>query len=134
VVFRFHQRFSFCTIFNNTSISHSNYFVFIHNLFTSIDQRSEVTEGDQSPPEDKVAKKVTFQEDGESTDSKSETERKFYMMEAAKEEAKPNFLVGDEDGFEEIEEKDEFPSGMTNGGLTKQLSDAALMDKRRRLR
>jgi hypothetical protein len=43
-------------------------------------------------------------------------------------------LVGDEDGFEEIEEKDEFPSSMSNGSLTKQLSDAALMDKRRRLR
>lgn len=55
------------------------------------------------------------------------------MMDKAKEEAKPNFLVG-EDEDEEIEDKDEFPSGMSNGVLTKQLSDAALIDKRRRLR
>lgn len=55
------------------------------------------------------------------------------MMEPAKEE-KPNFLVGGEgeDGFEEIEEKDEFP--LQNGILVKQPSDAALLDKRRRLR
>lgn len=57
------------------------------------------------------------------------------MMEATKEEGKPNFMMGGEDGFEEIEEKDEFPSSLSNGGLlTKQLSDAALIDKRRRLR
>lgn len=56
------------------------------------------------------------------------------MMEAPKEEGKPNFLMGGEDGFEDIEEKDEFPSNMSSGGLTKQLSDAALIDKRRRLR
>jgi hypothetical protein len=74
--------------------------------------------------DDKVAKHVTF--------SKAETIRNFYMMEATKEEAKPNFLLGED---EDIEDKDEFPSGMSNGGmLQKQLSDAALMDKRRRLR
>lgn len=57
------------------------------------------------------------------------------MMETTKEEGKPNFMMGGEDGFEEIEEKDEFPSGMSNGGMpTKQLSDAALIEKRRRLR
>lgn len=62
---------------------------------------------------------------------KAETVRNFYMMEASKEE-KPNFVMGGEDGFEDVEEKDEFPT--TNGVLTKQLSDAALIDKRRRLR
>lgn len=41
-------------------------------------------------------------------------------------------MMGGED--EEVEEKDEFPSGMISRGLTKQLSDAALMDKRRQLR
>lgn len=59
------------------------------------------------------------------------------MMEPTKEEGKPNFMMGGEDGFDDIEEKDEFPAGMSmsNGGmLTKQLSDAALIDKRRRLR
>lgn len=55
------------------------------------------------------------------------------MMEAPKEE-KPNFLVGGEDGFDDVEEKDQFPAVMMNGGLTKQLSDAALLDKRKRLR
>lgn len=56
------------------------------------------------------------------------------MMETSKEEGKPNFLMGGEDGFEDVEEKDEFPGPVVNGGLTKQLSDAALMDKRKRLR
>lgn len=57
------------------------------------------------------------------------------MMEGPKEEGKPNFMMGGEDGFEDFEEKDEFPAGVGNGGmLTKQLSDAALIDKRRRLR
>jgi hypothetical protein len=115
------------------AISLSKHFIFIDPCpFT--DQQSEVTEADQLPPEDKVAKKVTFCEDGDLIDNSSETDRNFYMMEAAKEEVKPNFLVGDEDGFEEIEEKDEFPSGISNGALNKQLSDAALIDKRRRLR
>lgn len=53
------------------------------------------------------------------------------MMETAKEEVKPNFLLGED---EDVEEKDEFPSSMENGVLQKQLSDAALIDKRRRLR
>ena len=55
-------------------------------------------------------------------------------METSKEEGKPNFMMGGEDGFEDIEEKDEFPTVMINGGLTKQLSDASLIDKRKRLR
>jgi len=64
--------------------------------------------------------------------SKEETVRNFYMMESTSEE-KPNFLMGGE----EVEDKDEFPtenSTTTNGGLQKQLSDAMLIDKRRRLR
>lgn len=93
------------------------------------DHQSEVTEADQSLSDDKVAKHVTFSEEDS---SKSETIRNFYMMETAKEEVKPNFLLGED---EDIEEKDEFPSSMNNGGmLQKQLSDAALIDKRRRLR
>lgn len=45
---------------------------------------------------------------------------------------KPSFLMGGED---EVEDTDEFPSGNASlAGLTKQLSDAALIDKRRRLR
>lgn len=53
------------------------------------------------------------------------------MMETAKEEVKPNFLLGED---EDIEDKDEFPANISNGVLQKQLSDAALIDKRRRLR
>lgn len=53
------------------------------------------------------------------------------MMDASKEETKPNFLMGGEDGYEDIEEKDELSSMDV---ITKQLSDAALIDKRRRLR
>lgn len=56
------------------------------------------------------------------------------MMETTKEEGKPNFMMGGEDTFEEIEDKDEFPTVINNGGLAKQMSDAALIDKRRRLR
>lgn len=43
-------------------------------------------------------------------------------------EQKANFMVGGD--IEEMEEKDEFPSQE----ITRQLSDAALIDKRRRLR
>lgn len=82
--------------------------------------------------EDKVAKHVTFSEDDDRIENKAETIRNFYMMETTKEESKPNFLVGGEDSFEDVEEKDEFPSSMNV--LTKQMSDAALIDKRRRLR
>jgi hypothetical protein len=78
--------------------------------------------------DDKVAKRVTFEEEDS---SKAETIRNFYMMETAKEDVKPNFMLGED---EDVEEKDEFPTTMGNGGLQKQLSDAALMDKRRRLR
>ena len=79
--------------------------------------------------DNKVAKHVTFDEED---NSKSETIRNFYMMETPKEEVKPNFLLGEDEDVEEKE--DEFPSSMANGVLQKQLSDAALMDKRRRLR
>lgn len=102
--------------------------------FNLTDHQSEVTIADQPSSEDKVAKHVTFSEGEEHKEgSKPETIRNFYMMETSTEEGKPNFLMGGEDGFEDIEEKDEFPSTV-NGGLTKQLSDVALIDKRRRLR
>lgn len=57
-------------------------------------------------------------------------------MDVQKDEGiKPSFLMGGEDNEDEIEDKDEFPVGnSSNSGLTKQLSDAALIDKRRRLR
>lgn len=85
-------------------------------------------------PEDKVAKKVTFNEE-KNTETNSETIRNFYMMETAKEEGKLNFMMGGEEDFDDVEEKDKFPASSSNGGmLTKQLSDAALIDKRRRLR
>lgn len=54
------------------------------------------------------------------------------MMETSKEEGKPNFLMGGED--DDVEEKDEFPISISNGALNKQLSDQALLEKRRRLR
>lgn len=54
------------------------------------------------------------------------------MME--NQEQKPNFLVGGDNGYDEVEEKDIFPPLEMNGGLMKQFSDAALVDKRRRLR
>lgn len=98
-------------------------------LYHSTDHQTEVIEADQSLSDDKVAKHVTFSEED---NNKSETIRNFYMMETVKEEAKPNFLLGED---EDVEEKDEFPAGIINGGmLQKQLSDAALIDKRRRLR
>lgn len=56
------------------------------------------------------------------------------MMETSKEEGKPNFLMGGEDNYDDVEEKDEFPAGISNGALNKQQSDQALIDKRRRLR
>lgn len=43
-------------------------------------------------------------------------------------EQKPNFMVGGD--IEETEEKDEFPTEQ----ISRQLSEAALVDKRRRLR
>lgn len=75
-------------------------------------------------------KRVSFGE-VETIISKEETVRNFYMMESTAEE-KPNFLVGGE----EVEDKDEFPTDNTptTNGLTKQLSDTMLIDKRRRLR
>jgi hypothetical protein len=105
------------------------------SLFFCTDQQTEVKE--EATSEDKVAKHVTFSEEGgDKSENKAETIRNFYMMEKPKEEGKPNFLVGGEDGFEDVEEKDLFPSNMSNGmsQLTKQLSDAALLEKRRRLR
>lgn len=57
-------------------------------------------------------------------------------MDVQKDEGiKPSFLMGGEDNEDEIEDKDEFPVGNSSGaGLAKQLSEAALIDKRRRLR
>lgn len=46
------------------------------------------------------------------------------------EEQKPNFLVGGGD-IDENEEQDEFPPSQN---ISRQLSDAALIDRRRRLR
>lgn len=98
-----------------------------------IDQESVVTDQvDQQSSEDKVARRVTFNEGGENKEEgKPETIRNFYMMDSSQGEGKPNFMMGGEDGFEE---KDEFPPAVVNGGLSKQLSDASLIDKRRRLR
>lgn len=48
------------------------------------------------------------------------------MMENS--DQKANFMVGGD--LEDSEEKDEFPPQ----GITRQISDAALIDKRRRLR
>lgn len=114
----------FCTIVEtNLTIS------FIKkNTYCFTDQQSKVTEAEQSSTEEKVEKRVTFSED---EDNKAATIRNFYMMDASKEETKPNFLMGGEDGYEDIEEKDELSSMDV---ITKQLSDAALIDKRRRLR
>lgn len=58
------------------------------------------------------------------------------MMETSTQEKKPNFLVGGDNGYDEAEteEKDVFPTNISNGSIPKQLSDAGLIDKRRRLR
>lgn len=81
-------------------------------------------------------KRVTFSD--ENHQKQPETIRNFFMMDQqnSQQEQKPNFLVGGDIGYDEIEEKDIFPpQDEVNGSmLTKQLSDAALIDKRRRLR
>jgi hypothetical protein len=93
---------------------------------------------DQPEPDSKVQKHVTFCENDDdeskkenSDSSKQETVRNFFMMENSMQEQKANFMVGGD--LEETEEKDEFPT-QQNTTIMKQLSDAALMDKRRRLR
>lgn len=86
----------------------------------------------QNECDNKVQKHVTFSEDENNSNKENnsaETVRNFFMMESSTSEQKPNFMVGGD--LEEIEEKDEFPPPR---GITKQLSDAALIDKRRRLR
>lgn len=93
-----------------------------------IDQQKS-TESDSS----KVQKHVTFSENKDETielkGNKSEAPRNFFMMETtATQEPKANFMVGGD--IEEIEEKDVFPPQQ----ISRQLSDAALIDKRRRLR
>jgi len=106
------------------------------------DHQAEIadSEGNTSKDEKIVKNKkgVTFsgEENNQIVDEKpnsaATTQRNFYMMNSTGSEERPNFLVGDEDAADS-EEKDAFPS-MANGTLTKQLSDAALMEKRRRLR
>lgn len=94
--------------------------------FVLIDQQQN------SECDNKVQKHVTFSEDDNNSNkenSAAETVRNFFMMESSTPEQKPNFMVGGD--LEEIEEKDEFPPPL---GITKQISDAALIDKRRRLR
>lgn len=95
------------------------------NSFVLIDQQQN-TECDN-----KVQKHVTFSEDDNNSnkENSAETVRNFFMMESSTTEQKANFMVGGD--LEEIEEKDEFPPPRI---ITKQLSDAALIDKRRRLR
>lgn len=95
--------------------------------FVLIDQQNN-TESDNN----KVQKHVTFSEDENIIDIKStaSTVRNFFMMESSTPEQKPNFMVGGDIDLEETEEKDEFPPR----GITKQISDAGLIDKRRRLR
>lgn len=92
------------------------------------------TDQPNAEPDNKVQKHVTFEEndDESAADGKgAKTVRNFFMMENSMQEQKANFMVGGD--LEETEEKDEFPT-QQNSTIIKQLSDAALMDKRRRLR
>lgn len=78
----------------------------------------------------KVAKRVSFDE---SSQAGANSCYNANGMDAQQDEGmKPSFLMGGED---DVEDTDEFPVGNSSQlGLVKQLSDAALMDKRRRLR
>lgn len=92
-------------------------------LLFSVDQQ-KATESDN-----KVQKHVTFSENNdESVENNADGPRNFFIMESPTQEQKPNFMVGGD--LEETEEKDEFPVQE----ISRQLSDAALIDKRRRLR
>lgn len=85
-------------------------------------------ESPESDSSSKVQKHVTFSESNdciESKEKKLETQSVFPMD---TQEQKANFMVGGD--LEEVEEKDEFPTQE----ISRQLSDAALIDKRRRLR
>lgn len=80
----------------------------------------------------KVAKRVSFDEKS----NQAGTSGCAIIMDTQKDEGvKPSFLMGGEDNDIDVEDMDEFPTGnSSNIGLAKQLSDAALIDKRRRLR
>ena len=87
--------------------------------------------------ESKIQKRVTFSDELHLLSKPPDTHRHFFMMESStgSSEQKPNFLVGGDNGYDEIEEKEDiFPPEDMTGSLAKQLSDAALIDKRRRLR
>lgn len=77
----------------------------------------------------KVVKKVSFEQKSNHVGTSTESSN---VMDTQKDEGiKPSFLMGGED----IEDMDSFPIGnSSNIGLAKQLSEAALIDKRRRLR
>lgn len=77
---------------------------------------------------------MTFSEDNNGNREENnlttltETVRNFFMMENSTQEQKANFMVGGD--LDETEEKDEFPPRV----MTKQLTEIAINDKRRRLR
>lgn len=114
-------------------------------LIAHLSTDQEINEPELSK-EKQQKKTVKFSEDSKKPEDKQETNRNFYMMDhpssaevrpnlsVPSSEVRPNFLVGCEDGNEDVEEKDVFPQGMVTGMLTKQLSNADLIDKRRRLR
>ncbi|CAG9801571.1 unnamed protein product [Chironomus riparius] len=100
-------------------------------------QDSELSENlEKLGVESKIQKRVTFSDELHLLSKPPDTHRHFFMMESStgSSEQKPNFLVGGDNGYDEIEEKDIFPPEDITGSLAKQLSDAALIDKRRRLR
>lgn len=102
-------------------------------------QKSELSENlEKSGIDCKIQKRVTFSDELHLLSKPPDTHRHFFMMESntGSSEQKPNFLVGGDNGYDEdmIEEKDIFPPEDMTGSLAKQLSDAALIDKRRRLR
>ena len=100
-------------------------------------QDSELSENlEKLGVDSKSQKRVTFSDELHLL-NKPDTHRHFFMMDSNLNntpEQKPNFLVGGDNGYDEIEEKDIFPPEDMTGSLAKQLSDAALIDKRRRLR
>ncbi|KAG5679406.1 hypothetical protein PVAND_008974 [Polypedilum vanderplanki] len=120
---------------------------------TSNQQNTESLESTRkSPSSSKPQKHVTFSDVNltqEAQQQPGEIIRNFYMMESQEDDqnkpqqideqnqqpAKPNFLVGGDHCYDEIEEKDEFPPRREmNGSIPKTFSDATIIDKRRRLR
>lgn len=112
--------------------------LFLCTLTDTDQQDSALSENHEKLGVDcKIQKRVTFSDELHLLSKAPDTHRHFFMMESnpGSSEQKPNFLVGgDENGYDEIEEKDIFPPEDMTGSLAKQLSDAALIDKRRRLR